>query len=398
MRWREKFFWDDVYDNEWGALNPRTSVCPSPSLPIFWGKFGCVGGVESSGVTKVETGPKRVRNGSERGWKTLKKRPYDLRQLRWRCEHNENHDFSTNFALFWGKRLVTATWNTTTRRHEVRDPQTMTWSCDVGYKGTVAERCDSCTQPVTWWTFWACVVFLEQNIRKGLAKKDEKANDKMIQHVKMEKSKEEKKLEFSRCFKDLKIQKQGRLRVVISHSYAFLSFWRHVGNRWFLVAASHWSVVCLHRRGGCVCCAAWVPRLMSRTQAEHCVFDVRPPRQRHLSDLTTLDLTRTRSFSSVWGLGLLESSLWRRVPGTSRTFPTILVDDFSYSLIIFLMTAPKHVFGDCIFHSQFPLSTLSFTHFFAFRSLCENPSWATRPLRVTNSVLVRENASSIGEY
>ena len=32
----EKFFWDNICDNEWGALNPRTSVCPSPSLlPIF---------------------------------------------------------------------------------------------------------------------------------------------------------------------------------------------------------------------------------------------------------------------------------------------------------------------------------------------------------------------------
>jgi hypothetical protein len=33
---------------------------------------------------------------------------------------------------------------------KVWDPSSSTWHCDVGYRGIVAERCDSCTKPATW--------------------------------------------------------------------------------------------------------------------------------------------------------------------------------------------------------------------------------------------------------
>ena len=100
------------------------------------------------------------------------------------------------------------------------------------------------------------------------------------------------------------------------------------------------------------CCAAWVvpgcrvfrylgPRQstassMSGTQE----FSTRRHHLRRTSN--TLRRVRSPRLFRCQGLGLLESSLWRRVPGTSRTFRTFLVDDFSY--LIFLMIAPKHVF------------------------------------------------------
>lgn len=131
----------------------NTCLDPEPRPPGYVrgasGKFGC--GSESSPVSRRSKGVHKKRPMTQ--WpKGFKVKMWAI----WKSWFSTN--FQQIFNKFWGKRLVTATWNTTTR-HEVRDPQTMTWSCDVGYKGTVAERCDSCTQPVTWRTFWACVVF-----------------------------------------------------------------------------------------------------------------------------------------------------------------------------------------------------------------------------------------------